>query len=1220
MTTVNQSNLQAVALLVICHLSFYAAFAQDLPIPNNPYDAADESIRNRNAFKRERWFYEQRMYPFNSIPKDAYKKALAQRDALREARGFFLDSPVAWTNIGPTPGYYFAYGNIASRIATIKIDPNNPSIVYVGAAFGGVWKSTNSGSDWTPRTDDEVSLSSGALAIDPANSNILYYGTGEATYSAASYYGRGLLKSTNAGDTWTNYTSGLPTSTYFSRLVIRPNNSNQLLAALGTSGLYRSTNGGQTWSLLVGGRCDDVVFSPSGDTAYIVGSGTGYRLSTNGGQSFTASAALSMRTRNHIAICRTSPNILYAATYSSTAPTIMVFKSTDAGTTFSQVSSGTDFSGSQAWYDFYMHVNPFDPNYAYVGSIDVWRTTNGGTSFQNITNGYSGGNVHVDQHNVDFHPSDPEKMYCVNDGGVWYSSNRGSTWTNLNSTLTLTQFYRITSDPSNSAHVLGGTQDNGTQRTTGAINWAAAFGGDGGEVCFQSQNPLQILGETQNNGVYRSTNGGVTWSSATTGLSGTGAWVAPIISHPDSANIFYTARSLIFKTTNAGANWFSISTGTSGTIREMAISRSSANIMFATSGSQVYRSTDRGVNWSLTSSGMPARTITSVYVHPDSSNVVFATFSGFGAGKIYRSANTGASWNNISGNLPDTPVNDALIYRTGTGTDAYLVATDVGVFISSDFGATWSELADGLPNTVAIHLDHNAASNKIRVGTHGRGVFETTITLATLAVVSPNGGEVWPIGTVQTIQWNSSSMSGNVKIELSRNGGVTFPETLFPNIPNTGSVSWTVTGASSSSARVRISSIDSPSLNAVSSADFSIVQPSVTILSPNGGDLWPTGSTRLIQWSTSHLTGNVKIELSRNSGTSFETLFASTANDGAEQWAVTGPATLNAVIRVSSLSNQSATATSGSFTISPSFASFVRLHLRDGGADEDSLEWGTGAGATDGIDELFGEHELPPPPPVGAFDVRWQIAGTQGAKRDMRDTLGGSRQQVTYTGRVQPGPGGYPFHLRWDRLELPAGSFALRYQAEEGPVLVNMKQEDSLVITDQGVELFQIVYNLGAIVNANVEQYWNIVSVPVQVGDLAKNSVFPTSISSAFEFTTEGYVARDTLGYTKGFWLKFPSSHMVVLTGGSIAADTFHVSRGWNMLGSISSIVPVENIIQIPNGIVVSPFFGFSGGAYNPSTVINPMRGYWVKVSQDGKLVLTGSTALRPARDVIREK
>jgi hypothetical protein len=434
-----------------------------------------------------------------------------------------------------------------------------------------------------------------------------------------------------------------------------------------------------------------------------------------------------MGTRNHMAICKNTPSVLYCAVYSGS--TISVYKSTNSGTNFSQVAIGTDFSGSQAWYDFYMQVNPFDPNYAYVGSIDIWRTTNGGTSFQNITNGYSGGVVHVDQHNMDFDPQDPNTLIAVNDGGVWKSTNRGTNWINLNAGLTLTQFYRIAVDPSNVNHIAGGTQDNGTQRTLGTPNWTAAFGGDGGEVCFNTANPNLMLGETQNNGVQRSPNGGASWQGAINGLTGTGAWVGPLISHPTLEGVFYTARQQVFMTTTGGIVWSPISSGTSGVIREMAISRSNPQIMYATSGSVIYKSTDQGVTFSNVTVGLPNRTITSVYVHPDSANVAVVSYSGFGAGKIYKTTNGAASWINISGNLPDSPVNDVLIFYPGLSTSIYYAAMDIGVFFTNNYGTTWTELADGLPNTVAMHLDFHQATNKLRIGTHGRGVWQTDVAL-----------------------------------------------------------------------------------------------------------------------------------------------------------------------------------------------------------------------------------------------------------------------------------------------------------------------------------------------------------------------------------------------------------------------------------------------------------------------------------------------------------
>lgn len=724
-------------------------FSQDLYIKDNPYDNADNYNLNKNAFKRERWFYEQRMYPFNFIPENAYENAYNQKLYLKDKSGYYFDRSVQWSNIGPTPGNLFSYGNISSRIATVKYDPNNPNIIYIGGAFGGLWKSTNGGQNWSAKTDFEISLSSGALAIDGSQTpSIVYYGTGEATYSSVSYYGRGLLKSTDGGETWTNFRNGLPASTYFSRLIVRPNHNNELLAALGTSGIYRSSDAGVNWYQVRAGKCDDILFSLTGDTAYAIGSGQNMRISYDGGVSFPAEigSGITFGNRHHFSYCKKYPDIFYAAVYYS-AGTVSVYKSTNRGINFTQLVPGYQFTGGQAWYDFHMYVNPFNPDYAYVGTIYVYRTTNGGVNFQN--NSSSG--VHVDQHNMDFHPTDSNKLLCANDGGIWKSDDRGATYTNLNTNLTLTQFYRMTSDPSNPSHLIGGTQDNGTQRTTGTMNWAAAQSGDGGEVCFSKTDSRYIIGEYQENGLFRSTNGGVSWVGGVNGLTGTGAWVGPILSHPDSAGIFYTARQQVFKTTNNAANWTAISSGTSGTIREMAICKSRPASMYASIGSVLYYSSDRGYNFTQVSNGMPNRTITSVNFHPDSSKVAIVTFSGFGAGKIYKTTNEGVSWIDISGDLPDTPINDGLIYYPGYSTSIYLAATDVGVFMTNNYGANWVELANGLPNTVAMHLDYNEASGKIRLGTHGRGTWEI-------------------VGSISGISGNNYNVPNNY--------------TLFQNYPN----------------------------------------------------------------------------------------------------------------------------------------------------------------------------------------------------------------------------------------------------------------------------------------------------------------------------------------------------------------------------------------------------------------------------------------------------
>lgn len=766
-------NKIAAALLIIlttCSLFPQLRYTDQLK-PNSIFTEAPDDIKNTKPFMRQWWFYEQRSYPNDFIPENAYENALMEKNQLRLTYEETTIPNFTWVSLGPTPGAYFGYGNISSRIVTGTYDPNNPNIIYIGPANGGVWKSTDNGVTWNPLTDNEVSMAMGAIVVDPTNSNIVYAGTGEATYSGASYYGRGLLKSTNGGSTWINYTSGLPSSTYFSRLKIRPNNSNQLLAALGNNGLYRSTNGGQTWTQILSGRVDDVVFSPSGDTAFAVGSGIGIRRSTNGGQTFaTFGSDLPSGTRNHFDLSQTNPAIMYAAVYSSS--NVNIYKSTNYGVNWTSITPTSNFQNlaGQAWYDLYCFVNPKNPNKVYVGTIDIFRSTDGST-FTNITNGYNGGYVHVDQHYLFFHPTNENTFIVCNDGGIWRTTDNGNTFTNLNQNLTLTQFYRIAASPFNPGRILGGTQDNGTQQTFSTLNWSAAYGGDGGEVCFNPFDQNFILGETQNGGIFRTTNGGASWNQAQSGLnvSESVAWVAPIISHPTVSGTFFTARTSVYKTTNNGGNWTAISSPVNGTypIREMAISKTNPNIMYATSNALIFKSTNGGVNWTNVTTGLPNRTITSVYVHPSDENIVLLTFSGFGTDKVYKSTNGGSSWVSIDGPLPDAPVNDLFIYTSNPGKpNTYFVATDIGVFVTDDNGVSWTEIPSGIPNTVIMHLDYSDSTKMLRAATHGRGVYEAYIDFTIPVELTAFDASI--DNKIVNIIWSTATETNNSHFEVER--------------------------------------------------------------------------------------------------------------------------------------------------------------------------------------------------------------------------------------------------------------------------------------------------------------------------------------------------------------------------------------------------------------------------------------------------------------------
>jgi hypothetical protein len=171
--------LYSILFLLATGNSFSQTTYTDILIENSVYSEAPIEIQQTKAFIRQRWFFEQRAYPNNFIPQDAYANAMNQRDELRQQNTDKMPA-VNWVSLGPTPGYYFSYGNISSRVVTGTFDPTNPNTIYIGPANGGIWKSTDSGVNWTPLTDNQVSMSMGAIAVDLTNPNNVYAGTGES--------------------------------------------------------------------------------------------------------------------------------------------------------------------------------------------------------------------------------------------------------------------------------------------------------------------------------------------------------------------------------------------------------------------------------------------------------------------------------------------------------------------------------------------------------------------------------------------------------------------------------------------------------------------------------------------------------------------------------------------------------------------------------------------------------------------------------------------------------------------------------------------------------------------------------------------------------------------------------------------------------------------------------------------------------------------------------
>jgi hypothetical protein len=376
------------------------------------------------------------------------------------------------------------------------------------------------------------------------------------------------------------------------------------------------------------------------------------------------------------------------------------------------------------------------------------KTTNSGTSWTRQT-----GSVHVDQHALAFKPGDPNSLILGNDGGLYRSSNAGSSFTKVQS-LPVTQYYEIGIDKANPQRLYGGTQDNGTNRTlTGAVNdWTSIYGGDGFYVIVDHTNPNVIYAESQNGYLGKSTNGGSSFSSATSGISSSEKtnWSTPVIMDPNNNNVLYYGTNKVYRTTNAASSWTAISPDLTngnqarlGTVTTIAVAKTNSNTIIAgTDDANVWITTNSGTNWTKVSSSLPYRWVTRVAFDPTNDNIAYVTYNGLKwrdpQPHVFRTTNRGQTWTDISSNLPDAPVNAFDIDPNRP--NVLFVGSDVGAYVSFNSGGSWQFLGSGLPMVSVYDFKIHPTANYLVAGTHGRSMYK--IDLAQVVGVQQTSAEV----------------------------------------------------------------------------------------------------------------------------------------------------------------------------------------------------------------------------------------------------------------------------------------------------------------------------------------------------------------------------------------------------------------------------------------------------------------------------------------------
>jgi photosystem II stability/assembly factor-like uncharacterized protein len=664
----------------------------------------------------------------------------------------------SWQAIGPAP-INPGSNPVSGRVTGIAADPSNPDIVYVATAGGGVWKTTNATSpspSWTPLTDHLPGLTDaqrilfmGSVALgpkDPAtgNYNIVYAGEGEQD---AGTYGHGVLKSTDAGTTWTLLGNNVFDRLAIGAIVPDPNNANLVYAGT-DAGVWKSTDGGQTWgnAPTLSGFIGSVIMDPSNSKIlYAAIDGDSIYKSIDAGVTWvreTAGIPQDFEVDHFtLAISKTnSPQTIYAAVSDSGADRItgmqnkkagqlyVMLKSTDQGQSWATMSSTPNYMGvypvAQGPFDSTLAVDPNNANIVYAGGSSnggspcVIMTVDGGNNWTNIT-----GSPHTDDHAFAFDANG--KLLNGNDGGIWRLQDPQSIqWTDLTGNLAITQFTGIALNPIDANIAYGGSQDNGTEKFNNNLGWKQIVGGDGGFVRIDGGHPQTVYQEGQHSGtstppLQKSTDGGATFAAATTGLgSDPGLFYIPYVIDPANDQRLLLGTDHIYETTDGAANWTARAIpGQNGWPKGPTVNNvyepdivdwvaavpANHNYIYAS----LTLSTGQGTLWISTNDGDttttptqvtswfqlpspssdPFATYDQIITDPANENIVYVISSDFpsdaGGKTIWQSLDAGQHWKALNG--PGLPNSPLNSILLDPWTKILYVGTDNGVYESNTY-------------------------------------------------------------------------------------------------------------------------------------------------------------------------------------------------------------------------------------------------------------------------------------------------------------------------------------------------------------------------------------------------------------------------------------------------------------------------------------------------------------------------------------------------------
>jgi photosystem II stability/assembly factor-like uncharacterized protein len=758
--------LLGVGLVAVGLWLFAGEDPEAAPAPRGAFSGAYEALAEWTSV---------RAYPGFDLPSEGYAEAVAVRRAMEAASRQALP---AWESIGPH--------NIAGRMLAIVLNPERPETVWAGSASGGLWRSYSGGvgtAAWERVSTGFGVLAASAIAMLPADTSTLYLGTGEVYRYAEALggvvyrptrgaYGMGILKTTDGGQTWAK---SLDWERHQERgvqmLRIDPSEPETVWAAT-TEGVFVTRDGGGVWEQVLDVvMATDVTVNPadSDDVIAVCGNqespGYGFYRTQDGGQTWqqlTDGIPASYVGKVLLDRHPTESGTVYASVgdgiFTSGSNRTLLLRTTDGGATWETLST-VNYANYQGWFAHYVGVSPHTPSLVIAAGVNLYRSTNGGTTLTQVSGGGTptyppiGGPdssnpnyIHVDHHAMAFHPTDPGVLYFANDGGVFRSDDGGQTFESVNGGLQTTQFYNgISVAPHTGDYALGGLQDNGSVRFDGTLRYRRVFGGDGGWSAINPTNPNVAYVSWQNLNIQRSYDSGLSFSAVVPPNPGGArtAFIAPFALAPSRPSTLYAGRSVVFKSTDRGSTWAATNGGApidpnNNPTLALAVSPVDHDVVYASTAPllrdpvdtpgppRLFVTRDGGASWQDVTLGLPDRFVTDIAIHPSDDATAVVTMGGFGTPHVFLTTDSGTTWADVTGTLPDAPTNAAAFDPLAP--EQLFVGNDVGVFRSPDGGQTWEPFSEALPEAVmAMDLVYSPADRTLHVGTYGNGRYRVPL-------------------------------------------------------------------------------------------------------------------------------------------------------------------------------------------------------------------------------------------------------------------------------------------------------------------------------------------------------------------------------------------------------------------------------------------------------------------------------------------------------------